>query len=376
MKLFADNCFNCEYCPEIFQSQEARTCHTVIHFKSKSCLNCKKLLICINNDWYELHATVQCNKERNESNPNTFECIVDNVKVEDSDTPEDSSVRSYHYDSDDVEDDKIIDDQPNLQQLIEVKPLPVITDLDIKTKFRQKIPRKTKSVPKITKNPKLPKIPKQVAVKKEKKSSKTSNDERKPHINRKKIDKATFLDHRPKSTCICDICNKTLGTFSSLRNHIINMHCLSGKNERVSCDECGQTFSTPGNLNSHKKIHLKCKAYVCTYCGRGFNQLHNLKEHTNRHTGETPYQCTICTKAFGRKTNLVAHTRVHTGVKPFKCNIEGCDRDYMFEIDLKRHKYSKHGIFTKKHICPICAKVYPENKLLKKHLESHSTGFT
>lgn len=140
-----------------------------------------------------------------------------------------------------------------------------------------------------------------------------------------------------------------MGNFSSLRNHILHQHCMSQRAERVSCNECGQTFSTPGNLNSHKKIHLKCKAYVCTYCGRGFNQLHNLREHTNRwvndlwyiklhfaiyrkqykhsfnvhifdnrHTGERPYKCERCDKSFGRKTNLTAHTRVHTGEKPFK----------------------------------------------------------
>lgn len=79
-------------------------------------------------------------------------------------------------------------------------------------------------------------------------------------------------------------------------------------------------------------------------------------------------------KLFDTNLFMTAHTRVHTGAKPFKCNIDHCDRAYMFEIDLKRHKYSIHGIFTKKHICPICSKVYPENKLLKKHLESHSTG--
>lgn len=70
-------------------------------------------------------------------------------------------------------------------------------------------------------------------------------------------------------SCICDVCNKTLGNFSSLRNHILHQHCLSERAERVSCNECGQTFSTPGNLNSHKKIHLKCK--VCQYQ----MQLHN-----------------------------------------------------------------------------------------------------
>lgn len=123
---------------------------------------------------------------------------------------------------------------------------------------------------------------------------------------------------------------------------------------------------------------LPFSAFVCSYCGRGFNQFYNLKEHMNRHTGHRPYVCPICFKSFGRKTNLVSHTRVHTGEKPFKCSgFPPCEKAYMFEIDLKRHKFTSHGVYTKKHICPIptCSKVFPENKFLKKHLESH-TGFS
>lgn len=360
---YSDFYFGCDYCSESFTSRGARMNHTATHFKSKSCKVCQKLLICINNDWYEFHISPNCGQE------------CDDLTVDENDKAKDIKSEAIEFvaendlnlkpetndfSSDDSEIDNLYEPLPSPELLIEVKPMPhkkqpVLVNIE-------KMSAKT--------NPKN-------TVKKENPRTKKNKIKKKTPKKRKAItNKATFLDHRPKTTCICDICNKTLGNFSSLRNHILMQHCSSEKSERVSCSECGQTFSTPGNLNSHKKIHLKCKAYVCTYCGRGFNQLHNLKEHTNRHTGERPYKCEQCGKSFGRKTNLTAHTRVHTGEKPFKCNIDACERAYMFEIDLKRHKYSVHGIFTKKHICQICNKVYPENKLLKKHLESHSTGFS
>lgn len=301
MQLFSpDNFhFNCDYCPETFQSRAARITHTGVHFKSKSCLSCKKILICINGDWYDLHASVECHKENSQPKHNDSDGIND-VKVEEfvDYTADDMCVKSEQNDSDSnvTGDDLLFDDQPNLHHQIEVNLLPEIENPIVKVDLRRTKIKKTKySIPKKAKVAVKPSI-----VKKEK-SSNSNVKVDKAHKVRKKIDKVTFLDHRPKSTCICDICNKTLGTFSSLRNHIINIHCLSDKSQRASCNECGQTFSTPGNLNSHKKIHLKCKAYVCTYCGRGFNQLHNLKEHTNRHTGEKPYKCTVCDKVKRRE---------------------------------------------------------------------------
>lgn len=113
---------------------------------------------------------------------------------------------------------------------------------------------------------------------------------------------------------------------------------------------------------------------VCSYCGTSFRQLYHLSEHINAHTGATPYSCELCDKKFTRHNILKAHQLVHTKEKPCICNIDKCGRAYAYEIDLKRHKFSAHGIYSKKHICTLCEKVFPEKKLLRKHLESHSAG--
>lgn len=236
-----------------------------IHFKSKTCFTCKKMLICISGDWYELHASVKCDKENDKSN--VMEVNVD-VKTEayDYGFGDERSVKSETFDdkSDDSRTDNIFEESPiSYQNLIEVKSLP---ELITRVESPRTVPRKPRNAPKIKAKNDI------FETKNEEKSSKP------PRKKRKKVTyKATFLDHRPKASCICDICKKTLGTFSSLRNHMLNLHCVGKRSGRVSCDECGQTFSTPGNLNSHKKIHLKCKAYVCTYCGRGFNQVNVIK---------------------------------------------------------------------------------------------------
>lgn len=83
------------------------------------------------------------------------------------------------------------------------------------------------------------------------------------------------------------------------------------------------------------------------------------------------YKCPSCDKMFGRRSGLDAHQLIHTGEKPNKCTIAGCDRAYMYSIDLKRHLFGAHGIYTKKHECKVCAKIFPENKLLVAHMKVH-----
>lgn len=138
--------------------------------------------------------------------------------------------------------------------------------------------------------------------------------------------------------------------------------------EKTMCAICGQTFSTTGNMRKHMNaIHLE-KKHECDICGRCFNQAYRLKEHLYSHAGVKPHKCEICAKAFARRELVRAHMRTHTGEKPFKCDIEQCERAYGYQIDLRRHKYGAHGIYFKKYPCPICERIYPENKLLSKHM--------
>lgn len=63
--------------------------------------------------------------------------------------------------------------------------------------------------------------------------------------------------------------------------------------------------------------------------------------------------------------------QVHTGEKPYKCESDECDRAYAYKVDLKRHQRSVHGIIDKTFPCPICGKIFYENKYLTKHINVH-----
>lgn len=107
------------------------------------------------------------------------------------------------------------------------------------------------------------------------------------------------------------------------------------------------------------------------------------------HTASSPYASTLNLYDiyFGKRKPFRQHIfikmylfilflmyQIHTGEKPYKCNEENCNRAYAYQTDLKRHRRSVHGIITKTFACPICSKIFYENKFLTKHLNVHKTN--
>lgn len=174
--------------------------------------------------------------------------------------------------------------------------------------------------------------------------------------------------HTDRNKFKCEKCGKMFHSERGLKEHIQVFHEGS---KLYQCETCGKNFANSGNLKVHKNLHSEIRPFICSYCGRGFNQESNLKEHVNTHTGLKPYACKVCGKTFTQSRQLSAHMRIHTRHRPYKCKIGDCDRAYINAIDMKRHRFSVHGVYTKKHVCHICSKVYPEKKMLTKHLLSH-----
>lgn len=347
--------FKCDFCPITFDTEDNFNAHVLEHFVKRNCLNCNKLLIRIGSKWYELHvdetddhdhkddleldAIAQINVEKLDdelefTSSNDHDIILDS-KVSDAFSSSDSNAESH--------------------EKIEMA----------KSKKRKRSAAKPKSQPKHDEN----------------ETAKTTQRRRKGPLPRIK----------------CRICERIILKYN-FDVHLQKMHVpnVIVTKEPVKCETCGKGFANSGNLKIHRAIHTGTKRFgmsifhfivilfykfyflflvtVCSYCGTSFRQLYHLTEHINSHTGVTPYACKVCNKRFSRHTILKAHQRVHTGEKPHICEIDGCDRAYAYEIDLKRHKFSAHGIYSKKHICSFCEKVFPEKKLLRKHLESHSAG--
>lgn len=307
----------CEKCPKTFTNRRDRLDHTLEHYVNKKCSACSKTLIRINSDWYEVHRIQTCAKNVSDMNA--------------------ASINS----------ESIVDDEPEAI-FIESEP----SEMDFSDLDSSDVCHRSSS------------------------DGPDSHTEKPPERRKRKYF-CTFFDHRPTGELICDICNKITQTHEKMARHMSRKHgkelktrLMRKKLKRVSCNKCGKICPSQNRLDSHRCIHMEYR-YLCIYCGREFKKKIQLQLHETTHTDERPFSCSICDKSFKTKARLCVHNRVHTGEKPYVCKFESCNRAYSHSIDLKRHIFSVHGIYTKKHPCPICSKVFSENKLLKRHLAKH-----
>lgn len=355
--------FQCNICLMDFSSQWDRDEHLEQHFERISCEQCKKELILIGNKVYELHGTWNCDQgyeSSGDQSPNSHGAIDLGGVRENVDKIE---ILSEYFETD----DRIPVEINNIED----------GDADLRN-FKRTSCKAGKSASVISSKEDL--IDKIVIKGNQTGACEMSVDDDLNLLNKSTKDRHTknhqsdtkHLNnptHPPAIKFDCDHCDKTLKSARSLSFHLRKAHHLE---KSKTCEICNMQFKTVSNLTKHRQnIHTDNMRFICSYCGRGFNYKYNLKEHINGHTGDRPHVCNICGKTFGRSTLLLVHSRVHTGHKPYKCDASGCGRTFAHGVDMKRHRYREHGIFTKKYECSICSKVFPENKYLRKHMRSH-----
>lgn len=172
----------------------------------------------------------------------------------------------------------------------------------------------------------------------------------------------------------CYICRRSFTRPSALRGHFRLKH--SSEAIRFKCTICDKGFSTKFVLDNHTRCHYKSvndRKLMCSVCGKYLSTNDSLQNHMLVHSGDKPFACPHdeCNKHFRNKITLAEHIRTHTGAL-FPCTIDGCDQGFLRRRDLKRHKFTIHGIFTKKFPCTICGQIFPEKTLLKAHMKTHN----
>ncbi|KAI8842531.1 hypothetical protein BC829DRAFT_401477, partial [Chytridium lagenaria] len=87
--------------------------------------------------------------------------------------------------------------------------------------------------------------------------SMAQNDGKRMHLNdserpAKRVKTGSDEFYLRRFQCVYNECRKAFKTFTSLRNHV-KVHALK---RRYGCDECGNKFMRPQDLERHAAVHL------------------------------------------------------------------------------------------------------------------------
>ncbi|XP_035459998.1 zinc finger protein 142 isoform X2 [Scophthalmus maximus] len=137
---------------------------------------------------------------------------------------------------------------------------------------------------------------------------------------------------------------------------------------RHTCDVCAKTFGGVTKLRQHKmRIHDKQPTHFCSLCDFSGYTLDDIRRHKLRcHTGELKHACADCDACFSSEIALRNHCkRVHQHQVQFLCEL--CDYTCSSKVILKTHQQSKHRQVK----CATCHKAFLTKENLEIHLRTH-----
>ncbi|XP_037646749.1 zinc finger protein 142 isoform X1 [Sebastes umbrosus] len=157
--------------------------------------------------------------------------------------------------------------------------------------------------------------------------------------------------------------------FSTTRRYRLEEHeSLHTGIGRHSCDVCDKTFGAVTKLRQHKmRIHDKQPTHFCSLCDFSGYTLDDVRRHNLRcHTGELRHTCTHCDAQFSSEVALRNHCkRAHQLQVCFSC--KQCDYTCGSEATLKAHQESKHPQVK----CNTCQESFKTKESLEIHQRTH-----
>ena len=182
-------------------------------------------------------------------------------------------------------------------------------------------------------------------------------------------EKSDDLKMRIKKEYNCVLCSKSLSSEKQLKDHMIQKHKAKTEKDFV-CNSCNKSFNSEQQLKTHMIQKHDCKDYICVDCGKVLSSELYLKKHvTSVHNSQKDNKCEICGKIFMRK--LKRHINaVHKTEKGFVCVT--CNKSFNVKAKLKKHMTIHEG--RKDWTCDSCGKAYSSRQMLKIHIQTIHEG--
>ncbi|XP_051955571.1 zinc finger protein 341-like isoform X2 [Xyrauchen texanus] len=186
----------------------------------------------------------------------------------------------------------------------------------------------------------------------------------------------------------CQFCSTKFSTYFQLKSHM-----TQHKNEQVyRCvvKSCSQTFQKLDQFLEHIHTHQEQLTYRCHQCSKVFPSLFDLGLHQYSHSfcpqqnqrrdtnyyglnPHTPqhYIFNICIHAFGRCYQSSQMNTLNTSfVVVFVYRCMKCQSKYSTQEALEQHLLNAIHNYP----CPHCQKVFPCERYLRRHLQTHGVG--
>jgi len=170
-------------------------------------------------------------------------------------------------------------------------------------------------------------------------------------------------------TCIYQNCNQVFQNNKDLEKHCNQVH---KDFEPFQCRICLSSCKSESDLQLHN-INAHCIwPYNCEVCGKGYISMKLFKQHVEAHTADSGvYKCLhgACQDSFSTPSNLMTHMKQH--LKTFSCDVPDCYFTSNTILDLQFHKSSVHSIWMYK--CELCDQGFDRSNDLKQHKECHKS---
>ncbi|XP_023346151.1 zinc finger protein 271 isoform X3 [Eurytemora carolleeae] len=150
----------------------------------------------------------------------------------------------------------------------------------------------------------------------------------------------------------CRLCLAEFDTRSEIMEHIVNLHGEEEVEEnietrseellgmkkfkkplnRVSCDQCEQTFCSNHSLKTHiRTVHENIKDFSCNVCSMEFSTVSGVKRHLLTHHDITDTKDAYLNKSQDEK---------NSGISPAPCSM--CKIEFLSPEELINHVISNH----------------------------------